>query len=125
MSRKTISGPSSAEAERRAAFEGEVPKLGRDFFERAQIRVGDRVLRPADGTFTRRGRPPAGDRPKVQQSLRLSPEVIEHFKAGGAGWQTRIDDVLKRHVEREAEAQAGVAEDRAEYRAGKGGKPRR
>lgn len=28
-------------------------------------------------------------------SLRLSPEVLEHFKATGAGWQTRIDEALK------------------------------
>lgn len=28
-------------------------------------------------------------------SLRLSPEVLSHFKAKGRGWQTRIDDTLK------------------------------
>ncbi len=28
-------------------------------------------------------------------SLRLSPEVLSHFKAKGAGWQTRIDNTLK------------------------------
>lgn len=28
-------------------------------------------------------------------SLRLSPEVLEHFKAKGPGWQTRIDQTLK------------------------------
>jgi uncharacterized protein (DUF4415 family) len=32
---------------------------------------------------------------KVAVSLRLSPEVVEHYKAGGPGWQTRIDDALK------------------------------
>lgn len=80
--------------------------MGPDFFDRAQIRVGGRVVRPADGTLTRRGRPPAGSRAKVQQSLRLSPEVIEHFRAGGAGWQRRIDEVLAAYVRR----QRGVAE---------------
>jgi uncharacterized protein (DUF4415 family) len=29
-------------------------------------------------------------------SLRLSPAVLEYFKATGPGWQTRIDDALKR-----------------------------
>lgn len=134
MSRKTISGKSAAEAEaerleaeRRAAFEGEVPELGPDFFRGAQIRDGGRIVRPADGTLTRRGRPPAGSRPKVQQSLRLSPEVLEHFRAGGAGWQSRIDEVLKRHVagERGGDGgRAGVAEQRTEYR-GEARKPRR
>lgn len=32
---------------------------------------------------------------KVPVSIRLSPEVIEHFKADGPGWQRRIDDALK------------------------------
>ena len=33
---------------------------------------------------------------KVPVSIRLSPEVIEHFKAGGPGWQSRIDDALRK-----------------------------
>jgi uncharacterized protein (DUF4415 family) len=28
-------------------------------------------------------------------SLRISREVLEHFKAGGPGWQRRIDETLK------------------------------
>lgn len=35
---------------------------------------------------------------KVPVSIRLSPEVVERFKAGGPGWQARIDDVLKKAV---------------------------
>ena len=42
----------------------------------------------------RRGRPPAA-RPKVSTTIRLLPEVIDHFKAGGRGWQTRIDAALR------------------------------
>ncbi len=44
-----------------------------------------------------RGRPPLA-RPKVLVSVRYSPEVIDFFKAGGDGWQTRMDEVLKAHV---------------------------
>ena len=36
---------------------------------------------------------------KKQISLRLSPEVIAHFKATGKGWQTRIDETLKKAIE--------------------------
>ena len=43
------------------------------------------------------GRPKADSR-KQPVSIRLSPEVIEHFKAGGPGWQTRIDAVLRDYV---------------------------
>jgi uncharacterized protein (DUF4415 family) len=31
-------------------------------------------------------------------SIRLSPEVIEYFKAEGPGWQTRIDAVLREYM---------------------------
>ncbi len=33
---------------------------------------------------------------KVAISLRLSREVVERFKAGGPGWQTRMDEALKK-----------------------------
>ena len=42
----------------------------------------------------RRGRPPLA-RPKVSTTIRLSPEVIDHFRADGRGWQTRIDEALR------------------------------
>jgi uncharacterized protein (DUF4415 family) len=32
---------------------------------------------------------------KERVTLRLSRDVIERFRAGGAGWQTRVDRVLK------------------------------
>ncbi|WPL18293.1 hypothetical protein Thiowin_03359 [Thiorhodovibrio winogradskyi] len=37
---------------------------------------------------------------KVKQtiSIRLSTEVLEHFKADGPGWQTRIDGVLREYI---------------------------
>lgn len=33
---------------------------------------------------------------KVPVSLRLDPDVVEHFRATGRGWQTRINDTLRR-----------------------------
>ena len=41
-----------------------------------------------------RGRPPAAS-VKIRTTIRLSPEVIASFRAGGAGWQTRVDAALK------------------------------
>jgi uncharacterized protein (DUF4415 family) len=69
-----------------------------EVWDRAQISVGGKVVRPATGTLTRRGRPPIGDAPKQQVTLRLPRHVIAHFKAGGPGWQTRIGEVLERHA---------------------------
>ena len=38
---------------------------------------------------------PALESTKVSTTIRLSPEVLENFKAAGHGWQTRIDLALK------------------------------
>ena len=42
----------------------------------------------------RRGRPPLA-KPKVSTTIRLSQDVLDHFKAAGRGWQTRIDNALR------------------------------
>jgi len=44
----------------------------------------------------RRGRGPNKAPTKKLVSLRLSPEVIDTYKAGGPGWQSRIDADLRR-----------------------------
>lgn len=45
-----------------------------------------------------RGRPKAAVT-KERISIRLSPEVVEKFRASGDGWQTRIDTALKEWLE--------------------------
>lgn len=35
---------------------------------------------------------------KQSVSIRYSPEVLEYFKATGAGWQTRMNDALREWV---------------------------
>ncbi len=47
-----------------------------------------------DAYLRKLGRPPLGDAPKVQVTLRLDPAVIAHFKKKGNGWQTRINEAL-------------------------------
>jgi uncharacterized protein (DUF4415 family) len=69
----------------------DAPEITQEWIDRANVYHGKKLVR--------RGRPPAEVR-KVSTTLRLSPEVIEHFRAGGPGWQTRIDEVLKRFVAR-------------------------
>ena len=41
-----------------------------------------------------RGRPRA-THPKERINIRLSHDVVTHFKSSGDGWQTRIDAALK------------------------------
>jgi len=50
----------------------------------------------------RRGRGPNKAPTKKPVSLRLSQEVIQHFKKGGRGWQSRIDEALLKVVKRKA-----------------------
>jgi uncharacterized protein (DUF4415 family) len=55
------------------------------------------------GKVVRRGkRGPQKAPTKKLVSLRLAPEVIEHFKAGGPGWQTRIERTLLESIKRGA-----------------------
>lgn len=50
-----------------------------------------RKLRPV-------GRPKA-EVTKERITIRLSPEVIEKFRATGSGWQTRMDKALREYIE--------------------------
>ena len=45
----------------------------------------------------RAGRPTGSVKaePKVSTTIRLSPDVVEAFRAAGDGWQTRIDAALR------------------------------
>jgi len=55
------------------------------------------------GKVVRRGkRGPQKAPTKKLVSLRLPPEVIEHFKADGPGWQTRIERTLLESIKRGA-----------------------
>jgi uncharacterized protein (DUF4415 family) len=47
----------------------------------------------------KRGRPPL-EHPKVQVTLRLDEEVVSSFKEDGPGWQSRINEELKKSVRR-------------------------
>lgn len=44
----------------------------------------------------RRGGRPKSAAPKESTTLRLDPDVLEHFKASGPGWQTRINAALRK-----------------------------
>ena len=46
-----------------------------------------------------RGRPKAESR-KVSTTIRLDADVIAEFRAGGDGWQSRINSALKEWLER-------------------------
>jgi uncharacterized protein (DUF4415 family) len=56
----------------------------------AVIKKGGKAI----GVVRRRG--PQKSPTKISATLRLSPEVVAYFKADGLGWQTRIDNALRK-----------------------------
>ncbi len=43
---------------------------------------------------------------KMSVTVRYSPEIVEYFKATGAGWQTRMDKVLKSYIKKKGSHKA-------------------
>ncbi len=72
----------------------QAPEWTDDQFERAEFSMGDRVIRPANGTLTKAGRPRSLD-PKRQVTLRLDSAVVERLRSDGPGWQTRANALLR------------------------------
>ena len=64
----------------------EIPELTDEWFDKAVLHVG--------GKPVRRGRPKSPS-PKQQVTLRLDRDVLDRFRAGGAGWQSRINEALR------------------------------
>lgn len=63
----------------------DAPELTDEWFDTADVKIGTKVVR--------RGRPKGTN--KQQVAIRLDEDIIAQFKAGGAGWQTRMNDALR------------------------------
>jgi uncharacterized protein (DUF4415 family) len=74
----------------------EMPEWADEQIDRAEFAVGETVIRPARGTLTRPPGRPKSASTKRSVHLRLSPEVLDHFRSTGPGWQTRIDEALRK-----------------------------
>jgi uncharacterized protein (DUF4415 family) len=64
----------------------DAPELTDEWFDEADFMIGDKIIR--------RGRPPGSSKNLV--SLRLDKDVVDHFRAAGPGWQTRMNDALRK-----------------------------
>ena len=93
--------PAKKRASRRVSLDpDDAPEWTQEQFDRAEIAVGGEVISPAQGTLTRRrGRPKKPDA-KIHTHIRLSPQVLGYFRMTGPGWQSRIDEVLRKWVDR-------------------------
>jgi uncharacterized protein (DUF4415 family) len=57
-------------------------------WDSAEISDGDKIIR--------RGRPPLGEKAKGVVTIRLDADVLESYRALGAGWQTQVNADLRR-----------------------------
>jgi len=71
----------------------DAPELTDEWFDNAHVYK--------DGILVRRGkgRPPL-ENPKVSQTLRLDADILAAFKKTGAGWQTRMNQALRKAAEK-------------------------
>jgi uncharacterized protein (DUF4415 family) len=89
-----ISGAEDAELTRAAAADRDNPIIDERMFARMRpaLEVAPEIVRRARGQ-----RGPQKSMPvKTLDSLRLDPDVIKHFRRGGRGWQSRINQALRR-----------------------------
>ncbi len=65
----------------------DAPRLTRAWFETADHYQGDKLIR--------RGRPKS-NAPKRATNIRLDPDILDHYRATGPGWQSRINQALRK-----------------------------
>ncbi|OPF89897.1 BrnA antitoxin family protein [Rhodopseudomonas palustris] len=75
-------------------FDGENPEWTEQDF--ANARPPEEILPPEILAQFKNTRGPQKAPTKVPVSIRLSADVVEHYKATGPGWQSRIDETLRK-----------------------------
>jgi uncharacterized protein (DUF4415 family) len=85
----------------------DAPELDDAFFADAELSVDGQVRREARSTWRGRGRPKSVN-PKIAVNLRLDAAVLAHFRAGGPGWQSRINQTLRRAAGIQDQEDAGL-----------------
>jgi uncharacterized protein (DUF4415 family) len=79
--------------------DGEVRELTADDFR--NFRPTSDFPEIADAFERARGqRGPQKSPVKERIGLRLDQDIVEHFRATGPGWQSRINDILADHIKR-------------------------
>jgi uncharacterized protein (DUF4415 family) len=84
-----------AKRKKEQAFDNENPEWTAEDFARARPAV-EVVPEIVAAYLRRRGRQKTPTKNLI--SLRLDPDVIEHFRARGKGWQARINATLRKAV---------------------------
>lgn len=77
----------------------DAPEWSDAMLDRAELAEGGKVLRPATGTVRGRGRP-RSEAPKRQVSVRLDQDVLAGLRGTGPGWQSRMNEALRKWLAR-------------------------
>ena len=67
-----------------------------DFAKATRVDIKAKAITPEFLASLPRTRGPQKAPTKVPVSIRLSADVVAHYKATGPGWQSRIDDTLRK-----------------------------
>jgi uncharacterized protein (DUF4415 family) len=89
-----ISDAEEAEIQRGIALDEDNAEWTEEDFRRARP-FAEVFPELAESIRRSRGRPTL-DNPKKQVTIRLDSDVLEKFRAGGPGWQSRINDILRK-----------------------------
>jgi uncharacterized protein (DUF4415 family) len=65
----------------------DAPELTDEWFDKADLYHGEKIVR--------RGRPPS-EAPKEVVTIRLDADLVAKLRASGKGWQTRVNDTLRK-----------------------------
>jgi uncharacterized protein (DUF4415 family) len=93
---RRISDKDSRTAQEPVVFDHDNPEWTEEDFGRAG--APHEVLPASVLKAFPRTRGPQVASKKIPVSIRLSPEVVERFKKDGPGWQSRIDEALKKVI---------------------------
>lgn len=92
---KVISDAEEARIQRLIASDPDAPEATDEQLKKAQP-FDEAFPELADAMRKHAGGRPRKANPKVPVSIRLDPDVVAKFKATGPGWQSRINEALRR-----------------------------
>jgi uncharacterized protein (DUF4415 family) len=67
----------------------DIPELKDELLEQADFYIGGKLIK--------RGRPKLAA-PKETISIRLDRDLLDHLRGTGAGWQSRVNDLLRKSM---------------------------
>lgn len=96
-SKRPLTNHEEAEVQRMIASDPENPELTLDEIKRLKPfrEILPDLAASMDREFAKRGRPKA-EQTKQPITIRLDPDLVDHYKAKGRGWQSRMNEDLRK-----------------------------